>query len=177
MNVADEARQPEKTQQAEDLGEAYNAESAGSTVHIGRLVAGLQVDNEEEVVDGDGGDEVHQEPGTEVVHADLLGVQNDVAVLSWDARAEIENQVHEEEGVRQDVEGDPGQCVLVFEEGDPPGQNDQVAHHQQEHHNVPVKSGQKVCECVIFFIYSLLTGPNMNSSMSLSQDTRCGESE
>lgn len=120
VDVADEARQPEKTQQTEDLGEAHDAEGAGGAVHVRRLVPGLQVDDEEDVVDGDGGDEVHQEPGAEVMHADLPGVQDDVAVLSRDARAEIENQVHEEESVRQDVEDDPGHGVLVFKEGDSP---------------------------------------------------------
>lgn len=150
MNVADEARQSEETQQTEDLGEAHDAEGAGGAVHVGRLVPGLQVDNEEDVVDGDGGNEVHQEPGAEVIHADQFGVQDDVAVLSCDARAEIENQVHEEESVRQDVKGDPGHGVLIFKEGDSPGQNDQVAHHQQEHHNVPVKSGQKRSVSILF---------------------------
>lgn len=103
-------------------------------------MSGLQVDNEEDVVDGDGRNKVHYEPGAQVVHADLFGVQYDVAVLPGDACTEIEHQVHEEESVRQDVEGDPRHGVLVFEEGDPPGQDDQVAHHQHEHHNVPVKS-------------------------------------
>lgn len=64
------------------------------------------------------------------MHANIFGVQDDVAVLYRDARAEIENQVHEEESVRQDVEGDPGHGVLVFKEGDSPGQNDQITHHQ-----------------------------------------------
>lgn len=154
MNVADETRQSEKTQQTEDLGEAHDAEGAGGAVHVRRLVQGLQVDDEEDVVDGDGGDKVHEEPGAEVMHADVFGVQDDVAVLSRDARAEIENQVHEEESVRQDVEGDPGHGVLVLEEGDSPRQDDQIAHHQQEHHDVPVKPGQdrsggwfRLCRC------------------------------
>ena len=154
MNVADESRQPQETQQAEDLGEAHDAQGAGGAVHIGRLVPGLQVDDEEEVVDWDGGDEVHQEPGAEVMHADLSGVQDDVAVLSCDACAEIENQVHEEESVRQDVKGDPGYGVLVFKEGDPPRQNDQIAHHQQQHHDVPVKPAQKR-SVKMLFVYSI----------------------
>lgn len=140
MDVTDEARKSQKAKQTEYLGEAHNAEGTGGAVHIGRLVPGLQVDDEENVVDGDGRDEVHHEPGAEVMHADLFGVQDDVAVLPSDARAEIENQVHEEEGVGQDVKGDPRHGVLIFKEGDSPGQNDQVAHHQHEHHNVPVKS-------------------------------------
>lgn len=121
MNVADEARQSEKTKQAEDLGEADYTERAGGAVHVRRLMPGLQVNDEENIVNRDGGDEVHREPGAEVMHADLLGVQDDVAVFSQDACAEVENQVHEEESVRQDVKGDPGCGVLVLEEGDTPG--------------------------------------------------------
>lgn len=120
MNVADEAGQSEKTQQTEDLSEAHDAESPSSSVHVRWLVPGLKIDDKEDVVNRDWGDEVHQEPGSEVMHADLFGVQDDMAVLSRDARAEIENQVHEEEGVGQDVKGDPGQSVLIFKEGDTP---------------------------------------------------------
>lgn len=45
VNVADEARQPEKTQQAEDLGEAHDAEGAGGAVHVRRILQGLQVND------------------------------------------------------------------------------------------------------------------------------------
>lgn len=154
VNVADEARQSEETQQTEDLGEAHNAEGAGSAVHIRRLLQGLQVNNKEDVVNRDGGDEVHHEPGAQVMNADLFGVQGDVTVLYRDARTEIENQVHEEESVRQDIEGDPGHGVLVFKEGDSPRQDDQIAHHKQQHHEVPVKPAQnrsgetlRLCRC------------------------------
>lgn len=143
MDVSDEARQSEKTQQTEDLCETHNAKGTSCAVHVRRLVSGLEVDDEKDVVDRNGGDEVHQEPGAEVMDADLFGVQDDVAVLSQNARTEVENQVHEEERVRQDVEGDPGHGVLVFEEGDAPRQDDKIAHHQQEHYNVPVKPGDK----------------------------------
>lgn len=141
VDVADEAGESQEPKQTEYLGEAHDAEGAGGAVHVRRLVPGLQVDDEEDVVDGDRRNKVHHEPGAQVVHADLFGVQYDVAVLPGNARAEIEHQVHEKEGVGQDVEGDPRNGVLVFEEGDAPGQDDQVTHHQHEHHNVPVKSG------------------------------------
>lgn len=139
VDVTDEARQSEKTQQAEDLCEAHDAEGAGSAVHVGWIVSGLQVHNEEDVVHWNGGDKVHQEPGAKVMRADLFGVQDDMAVLPCNTSAKIQNQVHEEESIWQDVKHDPQNGVLVFKEGDSPGQNDQVAHHQQEHHNVPVK--------------------------------------
>lgn len=143
VDVSDEARQTEKTQQTEDLCETHNAKCTSGTVHVWWLVSGFEIDDEKDVVDRDGGDEIHQEPSAEVMNADLFGVQDDVAVLSQNARTEVENQIHEEECVWQDVEGDPGHGVLVFEEGDTPGQNDKIAHHQQEHYDVPVKPGEK----------------------------------
>lgn len=144
VDVTDEAGQSEKTQQTQDLGEPHNAECAGSSVHVGRLVPGFQVNDEENIVDRDGGDEVHREPGAEVMHADLFWVQDYLAVTFEDASAEVENQVHKEESVGQDVEGDPGWGVLVLKEGDAPGQDHQIAHHQQEHHNVPIKPGKSM---------------------------------
>lgn len=120
MDVTNEARESEKTQQTEDLGETDNAEGAGGAVHVSGIEPRLQINDEKDVVDRDGGDKVHQEPRAEVMHANLFGVQDDVTVLSWDARSEIQDQVHEKERVGQDVKGDPGQGVLVLKEGDPP---------------------------------------------------------
>lgn len=102
----------------------------------------LQVNDPKDIVHRDGGDTVHHEPGAQVMVADLLGVQDDVAVLSQDPSAKVENQIHEEKSVRQDVEGDPWSGVLVLKEGDAPGQHHQITHHQQEHHYVPVEPGQ-----------------------------------
>lgn len=120
VDVANEARESKKTQQTEDLGETDDAEGAGGAVHVSGIESRLQINYEKDVVDRDGGDKVHQEPCAQVMHADLFGVQDDVAVLSWDARSEIQDQVHEKESVGQDVKGDPGQRVLVLKEGDPP---------------------------------------------------------
>ena len=143
MDVADEPREAQQPQQTEDLGEAHDAEGARRAVHVRRLQPGLDVHDEEDVVDGDGGDEVHHEPGAQVLGADLLGVQDYVAVLPRDPRAEVEDQVQKEEGVGDDVEGDPRRGVLVLEEGDAPGQDHQVAHHQQQHHQIPVEPMEK----------------------------------
>lgn len=89
MDVTNEARESKETQQTEDLGKADNAEGAGSAVHVSGIKSWLQINNEEDVVNRDGGDKVHQEPSAEVMHANLFGVQDDVTVLSWDARSEI----------------------------------------------------------------------------------------
>lgn len=121
VNVTDESGQSEKTQQTEDLCEAHNAEGTRSAVHVSRVVKGLQVNDQENVINGNGGDEVYREPAAKVMHADFLGVQDDVAVLPQDASAEVESQIHEEERVGQDIEGDPGCGVLVLEEGYAPG--------------------------------------------------------
>ena len=124
-------------EQAEDLGEANDAEGARRLVEVG---VDARLDDEEDVVDGDGGDEVHHEPAAQVLDLDLLRVQDDLrVVLLDDARAEVEHQVHEEEGVRDHVEDDPRRRVLVLEEGDANGDDDQVAHHQQQHGEVPVE--------------------------------------
>lgn len=96
MDVTNEARESEKTQQAEDLGKTDDAEGAGGAVHVSGIKSGLQIDDEEDVINRDGGDKVHHEPSAEVMQADLFGVQDDVTVFSWDARSEIQNQVNEE---------------------------------------------------------------------------------
>lgn len=128
VNVAYEPREPQQPQQTEDLREAYDPQSARRLVEI-RIDARLH--NEEDVVHGDGGDEVHHEPGAQIFDLDLLRVQNDLrVVLLHDSRAEVQHQVHEEEGVRDHVEDDPRSGGLFFEEGDADRNNDQVAHHE-----------------------------------------------
>lgn len=89
MDVTNEAGESKKTQQTEDLGETDNAEGAGGAVHVSGIKPRLQINHEEDVVNRDGGDKVHQEPSAEVMYANLFGVQDDVTVLSWDARSEI----------------------------------------------------------------------------------------
>ena len=56
-------------------------------------------------------------------------------------RSEVDDDVDEEDGVGQTVEGDPPGAEVVVEEGDGNGQDDQVGHQQQEHAQVPVESG------------------------------------
>lgn len=89
MDVTNEAGESKETQQAEDLGETDDAEGAGGAVHVRGIKSRLQINHEEDVVNRDGGDKVHQEPSAEVLHANLFGVQDDVTVLSWDARSEV----------------------------------------------------------------------------------------
>ena len=82
MDVTNEARESEKTQQTEDLGKTDNAEGTSCSVHVSGIKSWLQINHEEDVVNRDGGDKVHQEPSAEVMHANLFGVQDDVAVVS-----------------------------------------------------------------------------------------------
>lgn len=89
MDVTNEARESEKTQQTEDFGKTDNAEGAGGAVHVGGIKSWLQINNEKDVINRDGGHKVHQEPSVEVMDANLFGVQDDVTVLSGDARSEI----------------------------------------------------------------------------------------
>lgn len=137
VDVADESGEAQEAQQAEDLGEADDPQ--GSRCFV-KVWVDACLHDEEDVVDGDGGDEVHHEPALQVLDLDLLGVQDDLrVVLFHDPRAEVEDQIHEEESVRHNVEDDPGRRVLVFKEGDAHGDDDQVSHHQQQHRQVPVK--------------------------------------
>lgn len=139
VDVADESGKTQQSQQTEDLGEADNPQRSGRLVKV-RVDARLH--DEEDVIHGDGGDEIHNEPALQVLDLDLLRVQDDLSVVLFDdARSEIEHQVHEKEGVRHHVEDDPGRRVLVLEEGDADGDDDQVSHHQQQHGEIPVEPG------------------------------------
>lgn len=140
MNVAYESGEAEQPQQAEDLGEADYPQGPCRLVEIG-INACLH--DEEDVVHGYGGDEVHHEPAAQVLYLDLLRVQDDLCVVLFDdARPEVKDQVHEEEGVGDHVEHDPGRGVLVLEERYAHRNDDEVAHHQQQHGQVPVKPSQ-----------------------------------
>lgn len=59
MDVAYEAREAQQPQQAEDLHEAHDAERTRRLVEV-RVDARLH--DQEDVVHGDGGDEVHGKP-------------------------------------------------------------------------------------------------------------------
>lgn len=139
MDVADEPGQPEQTQQAEDLSEAHDTEGPGRLVH-------LRVDplfhNEKDIIHGYGRDKVHHEPAFQILHLDLLRVEDDLSVIfEHDPRPEVEDQVYKEEGVGDNIEDDPGGGGLVFEEGDAHRDDDQVTHHEHEHGKVPVEPG------------------------------------
>jgi len=137
VDVADEPGQPQQPQQAEDLGEADDAQRPGRLVHLG---VQPPLHDEEDVIHGDGGHKVHHEPALQVLLLDLLGVQDDLrVVLEHDARPEVQHQVHEEEGVGHHVEDDPRRGGLLLEEGDAHGDDDQVAHHEHQHGEVPVE--------------------------------------
>ncbi len=142
VNVADKPGETQQPQQAQDFSETHNPQSSRRLIHL-RVYALLH--DQEDIIHRNGRDKVHNKPGLQVLLLDGLGVQNDVRiVLDNDARAEVEHQVHEEEGVRDHVEDDPRCGHLVFEEGDADGNNDQVAHHEEKHGEIPVEpAGEK----------------------------------
>lgn len=127
MDVTNEPREAQESQQAEDLCEANNPQGASRLVEVG---VDARLHDEEDVVHGDGGDEVHHKPTPQVLDLDLLRVQDDLRVVLLDnACPEVEDQVHEEEGVGDHVEHDPGGRVLILEERDTHRDDDEVAHH------------------------------------------------
>lgn len=74
------------------------------------------------------------------VQLDSPGVQQDLGVVFLDdAGPEVQNQVHHEQSVGDDVEDDPGRSVLLSEEGDAHRKDDQVPHHQHQHQQIPVE--------------------------------------
>lgn len=140
VDVADESGEAQKPQQAEDLGEADD--SQGSCCFV-KVWVDACLHDEKDVVNGDGGDEVHHEPALQVLDLDLLRVQDNLCVvLLHDPRAEVEYQIHKEESVWDHIEDDPGRRVLVLKKGDAHGDDDEVSHHQQQHSQVPVKPGK-----------------------------------
>lgn len=137
MDVPDEPGQPQQPQQTEDFREADDAQRPGRLVHLG---VDPFLHDQEDVIHRYGRDKVHHKPRLQVLLLDLVGVEDDLGVvLEHDARPEVEHQVHEEERVGHDVEDDPGRGGLVLKEGDAHGDNDQVAHHEHQHGEVPVE--------------------------------------
>lgn len=53
--------------------------------------------------------------------------------------SEVDDDVYEEDGVREAVEGYPARAEVVVEEGDGDGQDDKVGDEQQQHAQVPVE--------------------------------------
>ena len=47
--------------------------------------------------------------------------------------SEIDDNVDEENGVWETVEGNPSSWKIIIEEGDGNRQNDQISHQQQQH--------------------------------------------
>ncbi len=144
MNVTYKSGQAQQSEETEDLGEAYDAQSPSGAVDLCRLKSCLYIHHQEDVVHRNGGDEVHHKPASQVTPTDHLRVQDDLGVVAFhNAGTEVEDEVSQEEGIGSHVEGDPWQRVLILKEGDAPWQNDEVAHHQAQHHQVPI---EPVCE-------------------------------
>lgn len=137
MDVTDKSGQPQQAQQTEDLSEPDNAERPGRLVHL-RVNPFLH--DEEDIIHRYGRDKVHHKPALQVFLLNLFRVEDDLSVvLKHNTRSEVEHQVHQEEGVRDHVEDDPGRGGLILKEGDAHGDDDQVAHHEHQHGEVPVE--------------------------------------
>ena len=54
--------------------------------------------------------------------------------------SEVEDDITEKDGVRENIEDDPGQGEIIIEEGDGHGENDEVGDEEEEHADVPVES-------------------------------------
>ena len=138
MDVANEPGEAQQPQQTEDLCEAYDPQGSSCLV---KVWVDACLHDEKDVVHRYGGDEVHHEPALQVLDLDLLWVQDNLCVvLLDDACAEVEDQIHEEEGVWHHVEDNPGWRVLILKEGDAHRDDDEVSHHEQQHSQVPVES-------------------------------------
>lgn len=141
VNVADKPRETQQPQQAQDFSETHNPQCSRRLVHL-RVYALLH--DQEDIIHRNGRDKVHHKPGLQVLLLDGLGVQDDVRiVLNNDARAEVQHQVHQEEGVGDHIEDDPRGGGLFFEEGDADRNNDQVAHHEEKHGEIPVEPARE----------------------------------
>ncbi len=53
--------------------------------------------------------------------------------------SKVDDDVNEEDGVRETVERDPSSAQIVVEEGNCNRQNDQVRNQKQKHTKVPIK--------------------------------------
>ena len=58
--------------------------------------------------------------------------------------SEVDDDVDEEDGVREAVEGDPPGAQVVVEEGNGNWKNDEVGHKEQQHAEVPIKPGNGI---------------------------------
>ena len=106
------------------------------------------VEDEEDVVEGDGADEVKQEPGAHVTPSYQLRVQyhlldvvhfhnsfqsltsNIWLIITICTCSEIEPNIDEEDGVRDAVENHPSHWEVIVEEGDGNGEDDKVGHQE-----------------------------------------------
>ena len=57
-----------------------------------------------------------------------------------DTRSEVDDNITEKYGVRDDVEDDAAEREIVIEEGDGHGEDDEVGDQEEQHAYVPVES-------------------------------------
>jgi len=103
-----------------------------ATMHVllPYLAAANAVEDEEDVVQRDGAEQVQEEPRLDVMLGYEFGVDDDLlaVVLLHDSSAKIDDDVDEEDGVREAIECDPSGAQVVVEEGDGHGQDDKIGH-------------------------------------------------
>lgn len=139
MDVSNQSWQPQQPQQTEYFCKTHNPQRPRRLVEVW---VDARLHDKEDVIHRDGRDKIHGEPAPQVLHLDLLRVQDDFrAVFLHDPRAEVQHQVHQEERVRDNIEDYPGGGVFIFKECDAYWDDDQVAHHQEEHDQIPVEPG------------------------------------
>ena len=83
------------------------------------------------------GQQVDDEPGFHVVHADQLGVGDDFSGRADEGGVEVEDDVHEEDDVHDAVHHQPGDVVLLGLEGDIVGHHDGRVEGEDEDDPVP----------------------------------------
>jgi len=83
------------------------------------------------------GQQVDDEPGLDVVHADEFGVRDDLAGRAHEGGVEVEDDVDEEDDVHDAVHHQPGDVVLLGLEGHVVGHHDGGVEGEDEDHPVP----------------------------------------
>ena len=83
------------------------------------------------------GQQVDDEPRLDVVHADELGVGDDLAAGPHEGGVEVEDDVHQEDDVHHAVQHQPHDVVLLGLEGDVVGHHDGRVEGEDEDDPVP----------------------------------------
>lgn len=103
----------------------------GSTANLVHILEGI-----DDVV-RQAGEQVDDEPGLQVVHADQRGVRDHLPARPHERGVEVEHDVHQEDDVHDAVDHQPGDVVLLGLEGDVVGHHDGRVEGEDEDDPVP----------------------------------------